>query len=146
MKRTPLSRKTPMRRGDSQLKRSRVKPKRATPRRRPAPRWSFDDWLDAGPFLEARSGGVCEWCGKPGQLERHHRMRRRDGGETFPNLLVLCSEDHAWAHAHPVKAREFGLIVATYNDPAETPFLARKREWVLFTEDGGSRPAFDVPA
>lgn len=128
------------------MKRTPIRAKRKTPRRRPAPRWSFADWLDAGPFLEARSGGVCEWCGSPNQLERHHRKRRRDGGETFSNIVVLCRDDHRWAHEHPVRAREVGLIVSVSRDPEQVPFLSRRREWVWLREDGSAVPLWDLPS
>lgn len=40
------------------------------------------------------------------------------------NLLLLCGDCHAWAHAYPVNARLDGFIVSTaVDDPGTVPVL-----------------------
>lgn len=94
----------------------------------------------------ARAGYACERCGRSDRgIERHHRIRRRDGGESFQNLVALCPADHAWCHAHPGLARKYGFIVPSYvADPSTIPVLWRSKEWMLLTSDGGMVPAFNV--
>lgn len=133
MKRTELKRRTP------------IRAKRPTPRRRPVPQWSASEWEQGNLILMARAGYACERCGHADQgIERHHRKRRRDGGESLPNLTALCTSCHAWCHAHPALARKYGWIVSVTADPIAVPMLWRSREWVLLTEDGGMVPAFAV--
>jgi hypothetical protein len=124
------------------LRRTPLKSKRSKPRRRPADRWTRDEWEDANLILAARSAGMCERCGKEPWTQRHHRKRRRDGGESFPNITALCAICHAWCHEHPALSRQYGWIVSVYMDPVTVPFLRHRREWVLFDEYGGIVPAF----
>lgn len=94
----------------------------------------------------ARADYACERCGHTDRgIERHHRKRRRDGGESFQNLVALCAGPdgcHAWAHAHPALARRYGWIVSVNRDPIVVPVLWRNRQWVLLTEEGGFVDAF----
>ena len=138
MKRTPLARKGGLQR------RAPMKRRRSTPRRRESPRWDAEDWQQGNLILMARAGYTCERCGKGERVERHHRKRRRDGGESFPNLTALCPECHSWCHEHPGTARKYGWIVSVSRDPAGVPMLWRSREWVMLTADGGMVPAFGV--
>lgn len=108
-------------------------------------RWSAEQWADAEYVLQARAGQACERCGKQcGPVERHHRMRRREGGDSFAQILYLGRPCHQHIHAHPVEARKFGWIVATYRDPLTTPVLLRFTDWVYFDNEGGTVPAFAV--
>lgn len=133
MKRTPLSRsQTPMRRG-------RIKPRRATPRRREAPRWNGPEWESANLALEARSGLRCECCGEIAvtvEVERHHRQRRRAGGDRLANVLWLIREHHAYWTTHPAEAIARGIIVPTHADPADVPVLWRGTSWSILTDTG----------
>lgn len=127
------------------MKRTPIKPKRSTPRRREAPRWDPEDWAQGNLILMARAGYACERCGHDDKgIERHHRKRRRDGGESFPNLTGLCPECHGWCHQHPALARKYGWIVSVSRDPVAVPMLWRSRRWVFLTEDGGMVDAFAV--
>src|SRR4029079_10837834 len=65
-----------------------------------------------------RDAGLCQRCGGEG-TDVHHRMRRRDGGHSEWNLVLLCRPCHAWAHAHPDKAREYGYIISAYMEIEE---------------------------
>lgn len=146
MKRSPLERRTPLNRGGtSQMKRSRMPAKRKTPRRRPAPRWGWDEWVEGNRLLEVRAGNACERCGTTyGPFERHHRKRRRDGGDILSNILLLCggpSGCHSWVTTHPRLARQAGWIVSVTKNPAEVPVLAHG-EWIILDDEGNATPAF----
>jgi hypothetical protein len=108
------------------------------------PRWSGSEWADANLLLEARAAGACEKCGKEcGPVQRHHRKRRREGGDSLENLLFVGAGCHQQIHAHPVEARKFGWIVSAYvTDPGVVPVLWRGKEWCLFTAEGGRVDAF----
>lgn len=122
------------------MKRTRIKPKRSTPRRREAPRWDADQWEAANKVLHKRCRGRCERCG--GLLgyhtERHHRIRRRDGGDRFANILMLHSQCHQWVTEHPESARNQGWILpAETRNPAACPvWHAPSGHWVLLNDDG----------
>lgn len=127
------------------MKRSPIRPKRATPRRREAPRWSWEEWETAGQILAIRCRGGCEKCGTTfGPFERHHRKRRRDGGDRFSNIVLLCRNCHTWVTEHPAESRRAGWMVSVSRDPAVVPFLRVGNEWVLLDDDGGVSPLFDV--
>lgn len=116
---------------------------RPVPRRRKAPRWTADDWAHADGVLMRRCGGRCERCltdVHPAYAHRHHRQRRRVGGDRLANLLVLCQSCHTWIHDHPRNAREHGWIVpASAPDPGAVPVLLHGRLRLL-DDSGGSIP------
>lgn len=112
--------------------------RRAEPRRREAPRWTAEEWVEKGHWLEFRAQGRCEFCGElrdRGDTERHHRMRRRDGGDRLANILLLHRRCHAWITEHPEAATRGGWIVPTWDDVLAVPVLIRGRRYVL-TDDG----------
>jgi 5-methylcytosine-specific restriction endonuclease McrA len=85
-------------------------------------------------IVKARSLGRCERCGVPTTYgEAHHRRSRSvaDEHRHCPCVLVwLCGTCHRWAHAHPLKARETGVIVSKfiinpYTVPMATPWGTR---------------------
>lgn len=130
------------------MKRSPMRRRRPTPRRREAPREEFDWWTDATNALLRRSGGRCERRGcdlyRTG-IERHHRIRRRDGGDRLANLLALCPDCHAHITRHPAEARENGWIVTAHAaDPTTVPVLIAGTWWLL--DDDGGRTRTTPPA
>lgn len=116
-----------------------VRRKRATPRRREAPRFEEGDWDDATMILLARCGGRCEVCGKnlDGDGVRHHRMRRKDGGDRLANLMLIHDACHRDVHAHPQDSVDNGWICPTWSTPDNWPMLIRGRLW--FLEDCGGK-------
>lgn len=123
---------------------------RRTKRKRNAPQWAPNEWVDASMTLLRRCGGRCWWCMKElnGRAARHHRQRRRDGGDRLANLILLhpgCHNLHpASVHQHPDDARERGFIVPVWADPLTYPIYA-KNTWWLLDDDGGMTPT-DPPS
>lgn len=123
------------------MRRSRIKPKRSTPRKRTAPRYERDDWDEASMLLFARSRGLCERCGDAPPAERHHRKRRRDGGDRLSNLLYLCRGCHREITDQPESvtlARALGHIVPALGiaEPDTYPVKLWGTTWVLLTDEG----------
>lgn len=95
--------------------------------------------------MQVRSMGVCEICGHPAErYERHHRQRRREGADSFENVLRICVPCHHHVTAHPAEARKYGWIVSVSREPAVIPVLYQRKEWLYLDAAGGLLPAFDV--
>jgi hypothetical protein len=123
--------------------RNRVRATR-DPRRREAPQEDSAWWELASHFLAVRSGGYCErGCGRnlvgtAVRAERHHRLRRREGGDRLANLLLLCSLCHRHDTEHPAEALANGWSVPAETDPASVAVrLANGRLYLL--DDSGGR-------
>ena len=132
----------PERRRAKSKGRTPIAPRR-TKRVRAAPRFDTEQWDDATMKLFARSRGMCERCGEPlnGRGERHHRRRRRDGGDRLCNLLLICRTCHAFITDQPesvTRARELGYIVPALavSDVITYPVLQWGTTWVLLDDDG----------
>lgn len=150
MKRTPLTRKTPLtaNKGLSEareMKRGQTKPR--------APR-------NTGPSVAVRKGvterahGACERCGQTirGDYSIHHRKPRGMGGTTDPaanspsNLVLLCGSATTPGGCHTAveKFRESaistGWIVPRVADPAKTP-IKRHNGWFILNADYTMTPA-----
>lgn len=96
--------------------------------------------------VKKRDMGRCVACGAEGS-DVHHRMRRRNGGHSLENCLLLCRTDHSKAHAQPAWARTVGLIVPTYvglDDVTWVPIRAW-RGWVLHGRGGLVIPIREKP-
>ena len=76
-------------------------------------RIAFEEELDLmTPLLAARSRGICEICGGRPATERHHRLRRSQGGRNeLWNLLHLCEADHKMVHRYPALSYEKGWLI-----------------------------------
>lgn len=125
---------------------STVKRRRETPRRRNAPQEEFGWWQTfANPLLMMRSGGICEVGGcdlNQTGIERHHRQRRRDGGDRLANLMALCPRHHHYVTDHPEEAYANGWSVRALDltDPADVPVrLAPTGHLWRLDDQGGKR-------
>jgi hypothetical protein len=128
MKRTPLTRKTPLK-STGQPKRSMKEMKRTPIRRRPLAEQSQrkqDDraWFEGSKkAVRERSGGRCEFeyqhaagdgrhlrCLEDG-TQFHHINRQSQGHDHRPEVLLhACAWHHSWIHDHVAEARELGYL------------------------------------
>lgn len=118
MKRTPLQRKTPLR-ATKPMARSRTKKSR--PKRSPN---EFSD--ETKHAVRVRSGNRCEanLKGCTGRLEHfHHRQSRSHKDQRPVNCLAVCSSCHRSIHSLVSKSKLMGLIVSSWQDPAEIPVM-----------------------
>lgn len=102
--------------------------------------------------VDKRDGYACVRCGISLTVtsgSRHHRQRRRDGGHSASNLILLCGSGvtlcHGWVHSHPALARACGYIVPATGraTPEVIPVLVRDhgtQVWVLLDDDGNRNP------
>lgn len=92
----------------------------------------------------ARAGGRCELCtaslAGPRGFSVHHRLPRRMGGSTRPelntpaNLVILCGSGttgcHGWVEGHRERAHADGLLLHAGEDPTRVPVrLAALAGW-----------------
>jgi hypothetical protein len=55
-------------------------------------------------------------------VHRHHRKLRRHGGsDDLVNILEVCWSCHRQIHDNPKRSYELGLLVHSWEDPAEIP-------------------------
>lgn len=125
MKQTPLQRRTPLKRGTTELKRTPFR--RGMGQKAKANAAALDH---ATPALKARSMGRCE-AGVPGVCtgtgeDRHHRRRVRSDNR-LANLMYLCRPCHDWIHRNPMQARTLGLLLVRYQDPEKVPVQKFRR-------------------
>lgn len=93
-----------------------------------------------------RDDGACVRCGAQVTHQPrgvawsiHHRRPRGMGGSrspevnATPNGLVLCGSGttgcHGWVEAHRDRARQEGLLVPSWRDPADVPVRTRRHGW-----------------
>lgn len=103
-------------------------------------RWDAAEWEHATLLVLHRDGDRCLWCGQPlrNDAARHHRMRRREGGDRLANVVLLHTRCHEFVHGNPIVARGRGFIVSVYNDVLTKPLVAKDgRAWLL--DDEGER-------
>ena len=105
-------------------------------------RWTAAEWEQANLTLWLRSGGLCWWCGKwlGDDVARHHRMRRRDGGDSYPQLILLHSNCHNIApgsvHQNPALATERGFIVPSWGNPRDEPVILCNGQRLMLDDHG----------
>lgn len=113
MKKTPLTRKTPLQRGGA---RTAVRKKKAERLSKSTRQQVF-----------ARAGGRCDCCGAaldPEAWDCHHRqLRSRGGRHTLENLVALTHACHMRWHESPNAAAARGLMVSRWDDPATEPVV-----------------------
>jgi hypothetical protein len=154
-RRTPLKRGGPLPRSSMPLRRaplvSTSVPARKPMRRKPAER--SPEEIRARKLVAARSGGICEGCGRAPATEWAHRVGRAQGGPwCSSNGLHLCSSGdprspwggglgcHEWSHhaGNRVEAESIGWMLRRHHNPATTPALLHAVGWVLLHPDGST--------
>lgn len=110
MKRSgPINRRTPLRRGESILKRSAM-------RKHPSKRRSLGVPEEVRAQVFARDRGcvavlLIREIRCSGSHDPHHVLRRSQGGtDTIDNLVTLCRAHHRWVHEHPKISVDIGLL------------------------------------
>jgi hypothetical protein len=131
-RRTPLKR-TGLRRGTSQLKRTRLQ---AVSKRREA-EWPARTEMREQVFdrdgrrcvLAGKNTGPCS--GTP--LTPHHLLKSGQGGPyTLCNLVTLCAGHNTWVEDHPPEAYALGLVIRrgeTFDDAWELMVKAGLVAW-----------------
>jgi 5-methylcytosine-specific restriction endonuclease McrA len=87
--------------------------------------------------VRARQEGACLRCGNT-YTALHHRMRRREGGHSYENLVGVCGTCHNWAHKHPQAAQQAGYIIPISVDDISAVPIKAYYGWVTFDRDGGT--------
>jgi 5-methylcytosine-specific restriction endonuclease McrA len=102
------------------------------------PRWSWQQWEEATIMLLGRDGDQCALCAQPlrGDADRHHRMRRKEGGDRLENLVLAHHRCHMAIHDRPEESRRRGLIVPTWGDLLVWPLHVKGIRWVRLTAEG----------
>jgi len=76
-------------------------------------------------YWRGRCGACGELLGELGVV--HHRKAKGMGGTSDPDkdkpprTIPLHDSGHKWVHANPKLARQYGLIVPQWADPATVP-------------------------
>ena len=116
---------------------------RRAPMVRTPPRMSPEE-RDAKKITRARSGGMCEICGRPAESWAHRRARSHGGLWIPANGLHLCGLDsrfgcHGWTEQHPKMADIGGWrFVHRDPDPETVPaYLPLHGGWCLLGNRGG---------
>lgn len=97
-------------------------------------------------LVRARSGGICEVCGRQPSREFQHRKAQVHGGEySAVNGLDVCGHGnydgcHGHIHQHPAIAYEQGWSVRSGHNPAVQPVWLAGRGRVLLRADGSTEP------
>lgn len=93
-----------------------------------------------------RAGGYCEKCGRPGSdMALHHRkLKSRGGKDSVSNLIHVHHECHNLGtdsiHLNPGLAGDKGWMVASWQDPANTPMFMPDGCFVILEENGKITP------
>lgn len=97
-------------------------------------------------LVRARSGGLCEVCGRVPAREFQHRKAQVHGGEySAVNGLDVCGHGnldgcHGHIHQNATIAYEQGWSVRSGHDPATRPVWLAGRGRVLLRADGSTIP------
>lgn len=105
MKRTPITRTTPLKRPRGPQRAEGLAPVSRQQRRR------IGRYTAARARVIERDGGICQRCGAPG-TETHHKAGRIGDRMWDESLLVtLCSGCHRWATENPAEAYASGWLI-----------------------------------
>ena len=141
-------RKTPLKNGSTPLRRGALQRGAELTRRAAKPKPPKRDPAEAGAreIVAARSGGLCERCGRAPATNWHHRRARSAGGAWSPeNGLHLCGSGTTGCHGevtvNPRISYERGWSVRSTANPADVPVWLAGKGWHHLLPDGGIRPA-----
>lgn len=110
--------------------------------------------------LYARTGGYCEWCGRPMELwemvDHHRKLRSRGGGWEMSNQMGVHGSNPPGAchnlqpgsiHQEVALATARGAMVHAWQDPKTTDvLLASGHTWALWRlNDDGTKLLIDLP-
>jgi hypothetical protein len=131
VRRTPLQSRTPLARtGWEALDRQ--------PRQRAAHTPRATGEAAARRLVYARSGGLCERCGRQTAVQWHHRQNRSQGGLwEAANGLHLDVECHLFVGTNPTASYAAGWLVRSGQNPAEAPVWHARFGLVLLDNSGG---------
>lgn len=155
-RKTPLTAKTPMNRGTSQLKRSELKrsgrlaSRGEGPQRKPMKQSSPSPAVApavlaglkgrAGIWCELQRPGVCVGFGQ----DPAHRIGQGVGGlDVLSNLHFACRMCHDWSHEHRAESEALGWILRSRTETTVAPTLYRGR-WARL-DDAGNITYLDTP-
>jgi hypothetical protein len=92
-------------------------------------------------LVYARSGRVCERCGRSRAHDWHHRQNRSQGGLWCPsNGLHLCRSCHEDIGRYPAHAMGGGWLLDSHATPANAPVRLHLHGWALLNTDGSVHP------
>lgn len=97
-------------------------------------------------LLHARSGGVCEICGRAEATEIHHRKyRSRGGGHNIENLLHVCGMGNAsgcHGRCHSGEGEANGWAVHAWQDERTVPVTLRDGRYRL--DEWGGKSEYQI--
>jgi hypothetical protein len=149
-------RRTPLKRGTSQLKRTRLESHTPLARRTPLMAKSAPKPVRVKPAvprdvrvaLVARSNGKCE-IRLPGcwddATETSHRIKVGSGGrhgaaklahDVLSNVMDACHLCHVWVETRRAAARKLGLALKRHEIPSQEPVLYKGLRWMWLADDG----------
>lgn len=163
-----LTRKTPLTQSSQLTRKTPIASKRATPRKAaPKPARVKVSPLAADPSvillsestlrarLAVRSGKWCEarLSGCTGRAEHMcHRITDGMGGRPLNDDLRLsnvwagCATCHQWTHHQPTEAKDMGLMLENWQDPATERIAYQDRGWFILCDDGDVLPFDETTA
>ena len=128
MKRSRLQRKTPLKQGESTLKRTPLKPRSE----KTAKKYREERVPFVKRILAERP--LCEICGRRPSTDVHEILSRgRSGGVhgsvwlDESNVMALCRPCHTWVTDHPREAEQQGYLKRS-NDKSQDLLTEHERE------------------
>ena len=94
-------------------------------------------------IVQKRAGDYCEACGGAADesMALHHRkLKSRGGKDTASNLISVHHKCHNLGtksiHLNPEWAERNGYMVASWQEPEETPMILPDGTFTLLLDDG----------
>lgn len=94
-------------------------------------------------LVQERAGNYCEACGgvaDEGMALHHRKLKSRGGKDSASNLISVHHKCHNLGtksiHLNPAWASEKGFMVASWQEPEETPMSLPSGGFALLLDDG----------